>query len=331
MSLNAKLTALLTEQMVKVESFMKDCAKQYGYPENPGMPPLYEVQNILEGKLMTPERDVHFPPRAQTLIPNEIKEILVGRVPSLNLLERHFYTNTNGYYNFYIEEFKNMYFLPDFISRFIQIRFQVYADVTLIEIFRSVFFLFLWFIYFFLNYRQFSGWFIIINPYVTPWVYMTTITDFFELYLGQYIPSVMGVNLVISVMMLIIGKIADTLNHLVLTFPYLPSEGVRKGFSEPLPGHVGPTSISQNTYYYRVFEGLPKLWQDYPIPNELREFWVNERKDIVNFMQTYYPNVNVLPDDPPTNLLVDSLFNMLHHSSNIDILPDGLFDVFLSN
>ena len=34
-----------------------------------------------------------------------------------------------------------------------------------------------------------------------------------------------------------------------------------------------------------VFHYLPILWYRYPIPNDIREFWYNERPDILYYMQ----------------------------------------------
>src|SRR5210317_25207 len=47
-----------------------------------------------------------------------------------------------------------------------------------------------------------------------------------------------------------------------------------------------------------VFHYLPILWYRYPIPNEIREFWYNERPDILNYMQKAYKDLDIqfLPD-----------------------------------
>ncbi|KAI2508750.1 hypothetical protein MHU86_5718 (chloroplast) [Fragilaria crotonensis] len=40
------------------------------------------------------------------------------------------------------------------------------------------------------------------------------------------------------------------------------------------------------------------MWYKYPIPNEIREFWYNDRPDILKYMQEAYKNVDIqfLPD-----------------------------------
>ena len=46
-----------------------------------------------------------------------------------------------GFYNFYIENFKNVYFLPDWISEFLQVRLNLCLDITLLESIREVLFI----------------------------------------------------------------------------------------------------------------------------------------------------------------------------------------------
>jgi tagatose-1,6-bisphosphate aldolase non-catalytic subunit AgaZ/GatZ len=55
-----------------------------------------------------------------------------------------------------------------------------------------------------------------------------------------------------------------------------------------------------------VFRYLPILWYRYPIPNEIREYWYNERPDILKYMQKAYQNLDIqfLPDS-----LIQELIN----------------------
>jgi hypothetical protein len=85
----------------------------------------------------------------------------------------------------------------------------------------------------------------------------------------------------------ILGVLADSLNHLVFTMPFLPSEGEETKLL-----------INQQMKDVLVFHYLPILWYRYPIPNEIREFWYNERPDILNYMQKAYKDLDIqfLPD-----------------------------------
>ena len=47
-----------------------------------------------------------------------------------------------------------------------------------------------------------------------------------------------------------------------------------------------------------IFHYLPILWYRYPIPNEIREYWYNERPEILDYMQKAYKDSDIqfLPD-----------------------------------
>ena len=69
--------------------------------------------------------------------------------------------------------------------------------------------------------------------------------------------------------------------------PFLPSEGV-----------PGKAVVNGDIKDVLIFKYLPILWYKYPIPNEIREFWYNDRPDILKYMQEAYKNVDIqfLPD-----------------------------------
>jgi hypothetical protein len=101
------------------------------------------------------------------------------------------------------------------------------------------------------------------------------------------VPAILGVNITGSVFLGILGVLADSLNHLVFTMPFLPSEGEETKLV-----------INQQMKDVLVFHYLPILWYRYPIPNEIREFWYNERPDILDYMQKAYKDLDIqfLPD-----------------------------------
>jgi hypothetical protein len=69
--------------------------------------------------------------------------------------------------------------------------------------------------------------------------------------------------------------------------PFLPSEGEETKLL-----------INQQMKDVLVFHYLPILWYRYPVPNDIREFWYNERPDILNYMQKAYQDLDIqfLPD-----------------------------------
>ena len=70
--------------------------------------------------------------------------------------------------------------------------------------------------------------------------------------------------------------------------PFLPSEGEETKLL-----------INQQMKDVLVFHYLPISWYRYPIPNNIREYWYNERPDILDYMQKAYKDlsINFLPDN----------------------------------
>ena len=126
------------------------------------------------------------------------------------------------------------------------------------------------------------SWFIYINPYTFPWYYITAAVDWTEDVLQGIVPAILGVNITGSVFLGILGVLADSLNHLIFTMPFLPSEG-----------ETTKLLINQQMKDVLVFHYLPTLWYRYPIPNEIREFWYNERPDILDYMQNAYKDLDI--------------------------------------
>ena len=131
------------------------------------------------------------------------------------------------------------------------------------------------------------SWLIYINPYSFPWSYLTTAVDWSEDSLQGIVPSVFGVNITGSIFLGAIGVVADSLNNLVFTMPFLPSEGEKMKLV-----------INNEMKDVIVFHYLPTLWYQYPIPNDIREFWYTERPDILEYMKTAYADLGLqlLPD-----------------------------------
>lgn len=84
-----------------------------------------------------------------------------------------------------------------------------------------------------------------------------------------------------------LGSLLDSLNHLVFTMPFLPSEGE--------PGEFLIDVIPRKVLLFRY---LPALWTSDPIPDRLREFWYTERPEIYQFLKKNYGHldIDVLPD-----------------------------------
>jgi hypothetical protein len=88
--------------------------------------------------------------------------------------------------------------------------------------------------------------------------------------------------------------------------PFLPSEG-----------EESKLLINQQLKDVVIFHYLPVLWYRYPIPNEIRKFWYEERPDILDYMQKAYQDLNIqfLPDN-----IVEEL-NKQKYLTNLTIPP----------
>ncbi len=295
MSLDEKFVSVRTGFYQIVGKLFEKLAQFFGYPENPGIPTRYDVSNGFYGRAQffndLPKRVTYFPPAQR---PETWFEMIFGPAPRVEVLPRYIYeTKEEGFYNFYIENFKNIYFLPNWLSEFIQVQFNICLDISLLEILREVVFVGLVFYSQMVLLRIAISWLIWINPYTFPWSYLAAAVDWTEDVLQGIVPSVLGVNVTGSVFLGALGTVADGLNQLVFTMPFLPSEGKETKLA-----------INNEMKDVLVFHYIPTLWVHHPIPNDLRKFWYYERPDILEYMQTTYKNLNLklLPDGKLTLL-----------------------------
>jgi hypothetical protein len=272
-----------------VGNFFKKLAGLFGYPTRPGMPTISDLTNESSRRSQffdrLPNHETSWPPMQR---PNTWFEMIFGAAPKLEIVPRYIYENKEeGFYNFYIENYKNLYFLPDWLSEFLQIKLNICFDLTILETIREVLFVGLMIYSQIVLLRIALTWFIYINPFTFPWCYLTAAVDWTEDVLLGLLPTVLGINLTGSLFLGILGILADSLNHLIFTMPFLPSEA-----------EEATLLINEQLKNVLVFHYLPILWYRYPIPNDLRTFWYTQRPDILEYMQKVYRDLNIqfLPD-----------------------------------
>jgi uncharacterized protein YggT (Ycf19 family) len=292
MSLDQKFISIQTVCFQIVESFFKQIAGLLGYPKNPGMPAFYTSPDDLDNRAEFLDKlPVHASNWGRQPQPTTWFEMIFGASPKVDtVLKIPFESEKDGFVSFYIQNYKNIYFLPDWLSEFLQVRLNLCSDLTFLETIREVLFVGLVIYSQIVILRIALSWFIYINPYTFPWCYVAAAVDWTEDILQGLVPSVLGVNITGSVFLGILGVMADSLNHLVFTMPYLPSEGIET--KALLNQYQGQTDVI-------MFRGIPNLWQRYPIPDEIREFWYYQRRDIFDYyIQESYknPRIQVLPD-----------------------------------
>jgi len=297
MSLNRQIASKI---YYGIEAFIKRIAGFFGYPDNPGMPffsPFSDFDQERFNKL--PDHVVRFPPEP---IPQNIIEVFIGVIPKTDTIKKVLYEHpTEGYYNFYIQDFKNLYFLPDWLSGPIQVWLNVSLDTSGLEAIREVLFITLLVYYNLLNLRLCLYWFLSINPYTYPWIFLLSLVDWTEELLQGVVPVVAGVNVTAIFWFSILGKFADSLNHLVFTMPFLPSEAQR-----------GQTIINGQVEEILIFRNLPMLWYKNGIPNDLREFWYYKRPEILKFMLESYGQLDM-------TLFPDSILKINHSKIGTEI------------
>jgi uncharacterized protein YggT (Ycf19 family) len=289
MSLDEKFIPIRTAFYEMVESLFQKIAGLFGYPENPGMSTSYDLpdEGSVRSKFLEnlPSHRTFWPPIQR---PETWFETIVGPSPKIDAVPRYVYENREeGFYNFYIENFQNLYFLPDWLSEFLQVRLNLCLDITLLETIREVLFLGLVIYSNIVILRITLSWFISINPYRVPWCYLVAAVDWTEEVLQGVVPAILGVNITGTIFLGILGVLADSLNHLVFTMPFLPSEA-----------EESKLLIQQQMKDVLIFHYLPILWYRHPIPNEIREYWYNERPEILDYMQKAYKDADIqfLPD-----------------------------------
>ena len=291
MSLDDKLLPVQIAFYEVVNNFFKTIARLFGYPKNPGMSTDDSIilnKAYLRSKFLNnlPVHKTYWPPMER---PDTWWDVFLSPSPKVDTIPLYHYENIDeGFYNFYVENYKNMYFLPDWFSEFLQLQLKFCLDVTLLENLRQSTFAGLVIYSQVVTLRIALSWFILLNPYHAPWSYIAAGVDWTEEILQGIVPSVLGVNLTGTIFLGVLGSIADSLNHLVLTMPYLPKEG------EP-----ARLVVNNEMKDVLVFHYFPLLWYRYPIPNKVREFWYTERPEILDYFQRLYydQDVQFLPDN----------------------------------
>jgi uncharacterized protein YggT (Ycf19 family) len=309
MSLDEKFIPVRTTFYEIVGNFFKTTAGILGYPKNPGMPTISDLPSeiYVRSKFLDnlPKHRTFWPPVQR---PETWFEMIFGPTPKVDAVPRYIYeSKEEGFYNFYIENYKNIYFLPDWLSEFIQVRLHICLDITVLETIREVLFVGLMVYSQIVILRIALSWFIYINPYTFPWCYLAAAVDWTEDVLQGIVPAILGVNITGSVFLGILGVVADSLNHLVFTMPFLPSEAEETKLL-----------INQQMKDVLVFHYLPILWYRYPIPNEIRNFWYKERPDILSYMEKAYKDLDIqfLPDNIVAQLNQQNLTATLTSFSN---------------
>lgn len=310
MSLDEKFIPIKTGFYEIVSSFFEKIAQFFGYPANPGMPIPNEVYNEVYNEVAARSKLFNSLPTQkgwpQLPIAKTWFEVVFGVAPKVNPMPRYVYENKEeGFYNFYIQNYKNLFFLPDWLSEFIQVRLNICLDISLLETIREFLFVGIMLFTQLLIFRITLSWFLSINPFKFPWSLLLDAVDWAdELFTGA-VPTLLGINISGTIVLGGLGQLADSLNHLVFTMPFLPSEA-----------EEAKILINKQMKDVLVFHYLPVLWYKHPIPNNIREFWYNERPDILQYMQAAYKDLEI-------QLLPNSIIEQLNLNQQSDLVSQS--------
>ena len=138
MNLDEKFIPVRNAFYESVSNFFIKIAGLFGYPDNPGMPTIEDLPSRSTFLDSLPRHKTFWPPIQR---PETWFEMIFGPVPKVEAVPRYLYeSKEEGFYNFYIENYKNIYFLPDWLSEFLQVRLHLCLDITVLETIREVLF-----------------------------------------------------------------------------------------------------------------------------------------------------------------------------------------------
>lgn len=211
-------------------------------------------------------------------------------------------------FSFYIKPYQNMTFLPDCVERFLYLtlwtRNKYYNHLFWHEIFTYI--AGTGRIYeVFGNFKfQMEFLFLAFNPFgnVVTAILWRMYSPWIEKML-QFVPKVANIPMYYQAFFIFLNIIIKYLYHTISVMPYVASQGV---LEERL--------IGGKTREVLVFEGVPDAWKQIQlikvpngierieylsIPNVLRTYWYEERRDLFKYMLSFFDNSNILPDQVP--------------------------------
>ena len=293
--------------ILAISWLLENIAKLFGYPsQSLGMP----IRNDMISGFGLQVHRTRVPPFPN---PSTFFEAIFGNIPQPSTIEKLYYESPqDGYYNFYVQHYSNVIFLPDWLSKWIQLHFDLGIDTMGLEVVRNTLFSMMVYFYFFAELRILLSYFISINPYTRPWVYLISLTDWiydilFKLGISQRV-VLLGFPILPIIIHAALGSLIDSLNHLVFTMPFLPSEGE--------PGEFLIDGVPKKVILFRY---LPALWTSDPIPDRLREFWYTERPEIYEFLKKNYGHLDI-------DLLPDRILKQIYQFKHDQIDPKSLVE-----
>ena len=305
MSLKQEIFRIKLQFVETLYAVMEKIARWFfGYPNVTGMkikPYTAEKLTLINHVRELPVHETRTPPVSA---PSSFGEVMFGNIPEFERIPRTFYQHKqDGFYNIWFPDYKNIWFLPDWLSRWIQLNLEITIDVSPLEHLQQALFIAIVMYYFVVEFRIKLFWFLTINPYTRPWIYLLSLTDWLMDWVAGLAPTVFSIDISPIIILTSLGRLADSLNHLVFTMPFLPSEGT-----------LGKMMVDGKVKQIILYRYLPSLWVEEPIPDSLREFWYTKRPDILKYMKKNYSYLEV---DFEPNRILKEMYDKGHTDKNI--------------
>lgn len=215
-----------------------------------------------------------------------------------------FYNNgLDGPCSFYIDTYDNLRFLPDNLSGWLQLQFDISSDTRILEMCQTGIVYALWIYLLLFNLRITLFWFLGFNHFKQP---ILSFTALFDWIYQIPLPGIFTIDFCALFLLTAVTEIQDYVAGLVFTMPYLPSEAIKGKISDDYSIQMSliknytrlqKRKTSHIDHDILIFRNIPKLWDEHGIPNRIREFWFFYKpEDLINtLIQTKF-KLNVFPD-----------------------------------
>lgn len=269
-------------------------------------------------------------------------DIVVPKGAQFSPPAMYFYNDdAQGFFNMFIVHSgkTNPAYLPDFASEILQFLCNQQLSIQTFRAIQEQLYEFLTIFQTFCRIRSLLWWWLMFNPYQQPFDTLRVLTEWYLTFFSGGFPVILGIDLGPTFALGLLGGAIDLLGRLVLTMPYLPSEGtlylVKDLDSVPVKG------LSETLVKYgqdvKIYSNFPSLWTKYAIPDSLREYWLTKKPYITEFLIKNYFDLGIdfLPDrvlkDYYESLKNESLRTSLDHfdhiSTNLICLKSSLLSL----
>jgi len=157
-----------------------------------------------------------------------LKKILFTQSKDRVDIPKFFYNNVvDGPCSFYVDTYKNLTFLPDFISSWLQLHLNIGANTSELEIFRTNIVYGLWIYLLLFNLRITLYWFLGFNHFKQPTLAFTALFD----WIYQIpLPGIFSIDFCAVFLLTVTTEIQNYVAGLVFTMPYFLAKLLKERF-----------------------------------------------------------------------------------------------------